>query len=83
MAGWRIGFAVGNERLIAALSRVNSYLDYGAFTPFQMAATAALNRPEECIAETRARYHARRDVIVDGLRQACWEVPQPEATMFA
>ncbi len=83
MAGWRIGFAVGNERLIAALSRVKSYLDYGAFTPIQVAATAALNGPQECIAETRARYQARRDVIVDGLRQAGWEVPQPEATMFA
>jgi alanine-synthesizing transaminase len=83
MAGWRIGFAVGNERLIAALSRVKSYLDYGAFTPIQVAATAALNGPQECIAETRARYQARRDVIIDGLGQAGWEVPQPEATMFA
>src|SRR5487761_1817577 len=83
MAGWRIGFAVGNQRLIAALSRVKSYLDYGAFTPIQVAATAALNGPQDCIAETRARYQARRDVIVDGLRQAGWEVPQPQATMFA
>ena len=83
MAGWRIGFAVGNERLIAALSRVKSYLDYGAFTPIQVAATAALNGPQDCIAETRARYEARRDVMIDGLRQAGWEVPQPEATMFA
>jgi alanine-synthesizing transaminase len=83
MAGWRIGFAVGNRRLIAALSRVKSYLDYGAFTPIQVAATAALNGPQDCIGETRARYQARRDVIVDGLRQAGWEVPQPEATMFA
>jgi alanine-synthesizing transaminase len=83
MAGWRIGFAVGNQRLIAALSRVKSYLDYGAFTPIQVAATAALNGPQDCIGETRARYQARRDVIVDGLRQAGWEVPQPEATMFA
>jgi alanine-synthesizing transaminase len=83
MAGWRIGFAVGNARLIAALSRVKSYLDYGAFTPIQVAATAALNGPQDCIAETRARYQARRDVVVDGLRQAGWEVPPPEATMFA
>jgi alanine-synthesizing transaminase len=83
MAGWRIGFAVGNARLIAALSRVKSYLDYGAFTPIQVAATAALNGPQECIAETRARYQARRDVIIDGLRQAGWEVPPPAATMFA
>ncbi|MGH7046500.1 MAG: LL-diaminopimelate aminotransferase [Stellaceae bacterium] len=83
MAGWRIGFAVGNARLIAALSRVKSYLDYGAFTPIQVAATAALNGPQECIAETRTRYQARRDVVIDGLRQAGWEVPPPEATMFA
>ena len=83
MAGWRIGFAVGNQRLIAALSRVKSYLDYGAFTPIQVAATAALNGPQDCIGETRARYRARRDVMIDGLRQAGWEVPQPEATMFA
>lgn len=83
MAGWRIGFAVGNQRLIAALARVKSYLDYGAFTPIQVAATAALNGPQECIAETRARYQARRDVVIDGLRQAGWEVPPPEATMFA
>ena len=83
MAGWRIGFAVGNQRLIAALSRVKSYLDYGAFTPIQVAATAALNGPQDCIGETRARYQARRDVMIDGLHQAGWEVPQPEATMFA
>jgi alanine-synthesizing transaminase len=83
MAGWRIGFAVGNKRLIAALSRVKSYLDYGAFTPIQVAATAALNGPQDCVAETRERYQARRDVMIDGLRQAGWEVLQPEATMFA
>ena len=83
MAGWRIGFAVGNQRLIAALSRVKSYLDYGAFTPIQVAATAALNGPQDCIGEIRERYQARRDVLVDGLRQAGWEVPQPAATMFA
>jgi alanine-synthesizing transaminase len=83
MAGWRIGFAVGNARLIAALARVKSYLDYGAFTPIQVAATAALNGPQDCIAETRERYRARRDVLVDGLRQAGWNIPQPEATMFA
>ena len=83
MAGWRIGFAVGNKRLIAALSRVKSYLDYGAFTPIQVAATAALNGPQDCIAEARERYQGRRDVIIDGLRQAGWEVLQPEATMFA
>jgi alanine-synthesizing transaminase len=83
MAGWRIGFAVGNARLIAALARVKSYLDYGAFTPIQVAATAALNGPQDCIAEIRERYRARRDVLVDGLRQAGWQIPEPEATMFA
>ncbi len=83
MAGWRIGFAVGNKRLIAALARVKSYLDYGAFTPIQVAATAALNGPQNCIAEIRERYKARRDVLIEGLRQAGWEVPSPEATMFA
>ena len=83
MAGWRIGFAVGNTRLIAALARVKSYLDYGAFTPIQVAATAALNGPQDCIGEIRERYRARRDVLVDGLRQAGWPIPEPEATMFA
>ena len=83
MAGWRIGFAVGNKRLIAALARVKSYLDYGAFTPVQVAATAALNGPQECITEIRERYKARRDVLIEGLHQAGWEVPVPPATMFA
>jgi alanine-synthesizing transaminase len=83
MAGWRIGFAVGNKRLIAALARVKSYLDYGAFTPVQVAATAALNGPQDCIGEIRERYKARRDVLIEGLRQAGWEVPSPAATMFA
>ncbi|HEX5317567.1 MAG TPA: LL-diaminopimelate aminotransferase [Stellaceae bacterium] len=83
MAGWRMGFAVGNERLIAALTRVKSYLDYGAFTPIQVAATAALNGPQDCIEEVRQRYRARRDVLVDGLRQAGWEIPSPAASMFA
>jgi len=83
MAGWRIGFAVGNQRLIAALARVKSYLDYGAFTPIQVAATAALNGPQDCIVEIRERYKARRDVLVEGLRQAGWEIPSPPASMFA
>jgi alanine-synthesizing transaminase len=83
MAGWRIGFAVGNQRLIAALARVKSYLDYGAFTPIQVAATAALNGPQDCIDEIRARYKARRDVLIEGLHQAGWDVPAPAATMFA
>jgi alanine-synthesizing transaminase len=83
MAGWRIGFAVGNKRLIGALTRVKSYLDYGAFTPIQVAATAALNGPQDCIEEIRERYKARRDVLVDGLRQAGWDIPVPAASMFA
>ncbi len=83
MAGWRIGFAVGNQTLINALTRVKSYLDYGAFTPIQVAATAALNGPQDCIAEIRERYQARRDVVVDGLHHAGWDIPAPPATMFA
>jgi len=82
MPGWRMGFAVGNPKLIAALTRVKSYLDYGAFTPIQVAATAALNGPQDCIAEMRALYKDRRDVLVKGLRQAGWDVPSPEASMF-
>jgi len=83
MAGWRIGFAVGNARLIAALARIKSYLDYGAFTPIQVAATAALNGPQECIQQIRERYKQRRDVLIEGLHQAGWEVPAPPASMFA
>jgi len=83
MPGWRIGFAAGNDKLIAALARVKSYLDYGAFTPVQVAATAALNGPQECVAEIRQMYRARRDVLIEGLQQAGWEVPSPPATMFA
>jgi alanine-synthesizing transaminase len=83
MPGWRIGFAVGNERIIAALSRVKSYLDYGAFTPIQVAATAALNGPDDCIHEMRATYKRRRDVLVDSFGRAGWPVPPPAASMFA
>lgn len=83
MPGWRIGFAAGNETLIAALARVKSYLDYGAFTPIQVAAATALNGPQECVAETRAIYKARRDVLIDGLSRAGWEVPLPTASMYA
>ncbi len=83
MPGWRVGFCAGNARLIAALARVKSYVDYGAFTPVQVAATAALNGPQDCIAEMRARYRARRDVLVSGLEAAGWQVPSPAATMFA
>jgi alanine-synthesizing transaminase len=83
MPGWRIGFAVGNERLMSALSRVKSYLDYGAYTPIQVAATAALNGPDDCIHEMRAIYKKRRDVLVESFGQAGWHIPAPVASMFA
>ncbi len=83
MAGWRMGFAVGNERLIAALGRVKSYLDYGAFTPIQVAAAAALNGPEDCIREMRATYKRRRDVMVESFAAAGWPIEPPRASMFA
>ena len=83
MAGWRIGFAVGNERLISALTRVKSYLDYGAYTPVQVAATAALNGPDDCIHEMRAIYRRRRDVMVESFAKAGWPIPAPRASMFA
>ena len=83
MPGWRMGFAVGNERIIAALARVKSYLDYGAFTPVQVAATAALNGPEDCIREMRETYKRRRDVLVESFGRAGWDVPPPRASMFA
>jgi len=83
MPGWRMGFAVGNERLLAALARVKSYLDYGAFTPIQVAATAALNGPDSVIDEIRDVYRQRRDVMVESFARAGWEIPSPSATMFA
>ena len=83
MPGWRMGFAAGNARLISALARMKSYLDYGAFTPIQVAATAALNGPQDCVADLRRLYKERRDVLVRGLTAAGWEVPSPEASMFA
>jgi alanine-synthesizing transaminase len=83
MPGWRIGFAAGNPRLISALARMKSYLDYGAFTPIQVAAVAALNGPQDCVAEMRALYKERRDVLIRGLSQAGWDVPSPEGSMFA
>ena len=82
MAGWRIGFAAGNTKLIAALARVKSYLDYGAFTPIQVAAAAALNGPQDCVDEARAIYRERRDVLVDGLKKTGWDVPVPTASMY-
>lgn len=83
MPGWRIGFATGNRKLIAALARIKSYLDYGAFTPIQVAATAALNGPQEVIDDARNIYRRRRDVLVESFQRAGWEVPSPSATMFA
>ncbi len=78
-----MGFAVGNERLLAALTRVKSYLDYGAFTPIQVAATAALNGPDDCIHEMRAIYKKRREALVDSFGKAGWKIPAPAASMFA
>lgn len=83
MPGWRMGFAVGNQKLIGALTRVKSYLDYGAFTPIQVAATAALNGPQDIIAENRALYKKRRDIMVESFGRAGWDIPPPEASMFA
>ncbi len=83
MPGWRVGFCSGNAKLIAALARVKSYVDYGAFTAIQVAATAALNGPQDCVDEMRERYRSRRDVLIGGLAAAGWEVPSPPATMFA
>ena len=83
MAGWRVGFATGNSELISALGRVKSYLDYGAFTPIQVAAAAALNGPDSCIKDIREIYKKRRDVLVASMATAGWEIPSPQATMFA
>jgi alanine-synthesizing transaminase len=83
MAGWRIGFAVGNKKLIAAMTRVKSYLDYGAFTPIQAAACAALNGPQDIVETNRMLYHKRRDVLVESFGRAGWEIPSPRASMFA
>jgi alanine-synthesizing transaminase len=83
MPGWRMGFAAGNPRLISALARMKSYLDYGAFTPIQVAATAALNGPQDCVQEMRELYRDRRDVLIRGLAAAGWDVPNPDGSMFA
>ncbi len=83
MPGWRVGFAAGNPKLMNALIRIKSYLDYGAFTPIQAAAAAALNGPQTCVAETRQIYKERRDVLIEGLAQSQWQIPAPQASMFA
>ncbi len=82
MPGWRIGFMVGNSTLIGALARIKSYLDYGTFTPLQVAAITALEGPQDCVAQIREMYRERRDVLCDGLSGAGWEVQKPKATMF-
>ena len=83
MAGWRIGFAVGNKHLISALTRIKSYLDYGAFTPVQVAATAALNGPQDCVERIRSTYKSRRDVLITTMGRSGWVIPEPKASMFA
>jgi alanine-synthesizing transaminase len=83
MAGWRVGMVVGNARICSALARVKSYLDYGNFTPVQVAAAAALNGPQDCVDEIRGIYKSRRDVLVDSMKRAGWDVPAPPASMFA
>jgi alanine-synthesizing transaminase len=83
MAGWRIGFAVGNQTLISALTRVKSYIDYGAFTPIQAAACAAINGPQDIVEKNRELYHKRRDVMVEAFARAGWQIPSPPASMFA
>tara|TARA_Y100000768_G_C23979511_1_gene684929 strand:- start:749 stop:1936 length:1188 start_codon:yes stop_codon:yes gene_type:complete len=83
MAGWRIGYAVGNKKLIAALTKIKSYLDYGAFTPIQVSAAAALNGSQKCVSEIRKIYKSRRDVLVKSFARSGWEIPPPQASMFA
>ena len=83
MPGWRMGFAVGNKKLIDALTRIKSYLDYGAFTPIQVAASAALNGDDKCISEIRETYKKRRDILINSMSRIGWEIPSPNATMFA
>jgi alanine-synthesizing transaminase len=82
MPGWRVGFMAGNPTLVGALARIKSYLDYGMFTPIQVAAIAALEGPQDCVAEIRDMYRSRRDVLCDSLNKAGWEVSKPRATMF-
>jgi alanine-synthesizing transaminase len=83
MPGWRMGFAAGNQRLVTALTRMKSYLDYGAFTPIQVASVTALNGPQDCVDAARALYRERRDVLIPGLAAAGWQVPSPRGSMFA
>jgi alanine-synthesizing transaminase len=82
MPGWRVGFMCGNRTLVAALAKIKSYLDYGMFTPIQVAAIAALEGPQDCVEEVRRMYQSRRDVLCDGLNNIGWRVEKPKATMF-
>ncbi len=82
MPGWRVGFCVGNQNLVAALRRIKSYLDYGMFQPIQIAAIIALNGPDDCVKEIVETYRERRDVLVEGLNRIGWEMEKPKATMF-
>jgi alanine-synthesizing transaminase len=82
MPGWRVGFMVGNKKLVAALGRIKSYFDYGTFTPIQVASIAALDGPQECVTDIVATYKSRRDVLVHGLNKLGWPVELPRATMF-
>ena len=83
MAGWRVGMVVGNSRICAALARVKSYLDYGAYTPVQVAAATALNGPQDCVDDIRAIYKSRRDTLIKSMKGAGWDIPNPPASMFA
>ena len=82
MAGWRVGFMVGNADLVTALARIKSYHDYGTYTPLQVAAITALEGPQECVEEIRANYQRRRDVLARGLHEAGWMVDVPKASMY-
>jgi alanine-synthesizing transaminase len=82
MPGWRVGFCVGNGKMVGALQKIKSYLDYGIFQPIQIAGIIALNGPQDCVQETVAMYRSRRDVLVEGLNRVGWKVEKPLATMF-
>jgi len=82
MPGWRVGFAVGNSQIIAALARIKSYLDYGVFQPIQIASIIALNGPQDCVKQIVAIYQSRRDCLVDGLNRIGWKIAKPKGTMF-
>ena len=82
MAGWRVGFMVGNAEMVNALARMKSYHDYGTFTPIQVASIVALEGPQDCVEEIRSKYQKRRDVMVKGLHEAGWMVEIPKASMY-